>query len=63
MPLRDPHRISKSVGAEFEVARLLHLLGRFTLLAAEHLMHVLILERPVDRVWPLMPAMNFPPFL
>jgi hypothetical protein len=45
----DPHLIHKGVGAEFEVARRLHLLRGLTLSAAEHLMPVLILERPVDR--------------
>ena len=50
MLLGDPDLIHKGVCAAFEVARFLHPLGRLTLAAAEYLMPMLILKRPVHRV-------------
>jgi hypothetical protein len=63
MLLGNPDLIHKGVRVDFKVARFLHLLGRLAFAAAEHLMPMLILERPVCRVCHLMPAMNLAPFL
>ena len=58
MLLRHPDLIRKGVHGHFEVARLLHLLGRFALPTAEQFMPMFILKRPLRRVRDLVLVMN-----
>jgi hypothetical protein len=62
MLLRPPNLIGKGVHRHFEIARFLHLLGRFALPAAEQFMPMFILKRPFRWVHHVLPAMNFTPF-
>src|SRR6266498_5389364 len=57
MLLRNPDLTVKGVREECTVARLGHLLSGLALTAAEQLMPMLILKRPLHRVHQLMPAM------